>query len=462
MVSPVREIDDGRGMTDDTGAVRATTTRAAVRLNELDLDFLRVETHAEPMQWSMVFELDGDGQSPIGIAELKERVRERAHGYDLFSTRIAPRSWRAPRVLQAQSWNPATQVHALDSTDHDTTQQQIARLMANHLSFDHPPWEVTLLTQANPAKQFIVLRVHHCLSDGVAGAGFAALLADSDHAGLSDLERFITSERFQLRLPPRKVLRTARLAFVSQWWAGRGSSGWPRLTESGRRDVGLHSEPTRVVRVNARSVNASTHEYLVATIGSAISIAPPDAFVPRRIRVAFPVTFDLARRHTGNAWDMALVNLPGAEAELRAQLDNSQNELAEVQRAHPEYFLPSISGSAKVLPWSLQRAMAHLTWSVIRPAIHIGVVPGLMHPRSVLARKVTAVFGLSPLAVNSLSVTIVVLGDTTTFGIIADPDALPGYARRLAEAIGQVIRESPASLVNADRMQLFPKNTSRR
>jgi diacylglycerol O-acyltransferase / wax synthase len=77
------------------------------------------------------------------------------------------------------------------------------------------------------------------------------------------------------------------------------------------------------------------------------------------------------------------------------------------------------------------------------PDIHIGINPGFSRLRSVLGKPITELTALSPLAGYSFSVTSLILGKRTSFGIVMDPAALPpGYAATFVEHLDRVLGEA--------------------
>ncbi len=79
----------------------------------------------------------------------------------------------------------------------------------------------------------------------------------------------------------------------------------------------------------------------------------------------------------------------------------------------------------------------------MHPDIHIGINPGFSRVRSVLGKPIVGLTPLSPLAGYSFSVTILILGTTTTFGIVTDAAALPpGYADKFVATFDKVLNEA--------------------
>lgn len=68
------------------------------------------------------------------------------------------------------------------------------------------------------------------------------------------------------------------------------------------------------------------------------------------------------------------------------------------------------------------------------PDIHVGINPGFTRVRALLGAPIAGLTALSPLVGYSFSVTILILGSRTSFGIVYDPSALPGYGGTFVEA----------------------------
>ncbi|CAM3048915.1 wax ester/triacylglycerol synthase domain-containing protein [Skermania piniformis] len=401
-----------------------------VELVPADLTYLYLDRRHYPMHWAMVLELAPTGPR-LTLEQLRARVAERSTLFELFRFRIRRGRVRMPRATAAATIEVSRHVTEV-TFDGDVT-VRLGERMATRLSTSTPRWHVTLLTPRAGGAQFLLVRVHHALSDGIAGAAFAALLADGTTDDLREFERFATSPRFRTGPIDPGARAGAEAAFGEQWLAGSEGRGWPRLTDGGRREVGLAHVATRELRKAARRHDATVHEYVLATIGRTLAAAPPAGSAAKVVRVTLPVTNDPDFRHTGNAVSIALINLPGGETGLDAQLERSRTELAlvETRRPHLAVAAPDTPPNA---PWLVQRVVAGRAMRRLDPDIHVGINPGFATVRSVLGTEIVGLTALSPLVGYSFSVTCLVLGRHTSFGVVADPDAVGvGYAGNFAE-----------------------------
>lgn len=402
-----------------------------------DFTYLHSDGPGAPAHWGMLLTL-GDGE-PLTLDAVRERVAQRVGRYELF--RIGVRGGRdgAPEIVVADEVDVSahvTQVHV----DGDV-QEQVAAVLSEALPQPQPYWHLTLLTAADA--QYVLVKVHHSLSDGIAGAAFSALLADGSDDDLASFDRFATSPRFRVGTPDDDVLTKARAAFEKQWMDGEGGRAWPTLTSSGRRETAVFSASTRDLRRAARARGASVHEFLIAAIGRAVSIAPPVTDGPQasNIRVTLPVTLDPEFRHTGNAVAVSLLNLPGDEPDLDAQIARARSELTLIDDENLGLALAAVD-DAPPIEWSDMRTIVAESMKRMSPDIHIGINPGFTRVRSMLGRDIVESTAMSPLIGYSFSVTGLVLGNRTSLGIVADPAALPGYPARFVDVLTDVIGES--------------------
>lgn len=403
-----------------------------------DFTYLHMDTASRPMHWSMVLEIAG-GEAVLGIDEIRDRVRSRVGRYDVFGVGVRGGRWRRPEIVRtpADAIDIDRHVEAVEVADPMARDRAIAELCATHLRRPDPFWHITLMTIVDSGEQLMVLRVHHSLSDGLAGAAFAALLADGTPEQLAEFDRFATSPRFRVGDIDPQVLTDARAAHDEQWKSGRSGRGWPALTKSGRREIATVSVSTRDLRRVAKRHGATVHEFVLGAVGATLSAHPPSENGPETIRVTLPATLDPTFRHTGNAVSVTLLNLAGSDTDVDRQIERSREQLSLIESRRAALALAATGHPSP--PWPVMRAIVGASMSRMAPDIHIGVNPGFSRVRSVLGRRIVALTPLSPLGGYSFSVTSLILGDRTTFGIVTDPQALPGYAARFAAAFDKVL-----------------------
>ena len=95
---------------------------------------------------------------------------------------------------------------------------------------------------------------------------------------------------------------------------------------------------------------------------------------------------------------------------------------------------PLSARRGRVRPGPIFRLLSGASMKKMSPDIHVGINPGFTRVRTVLGAPIAGLTALSPLVGYSFSVTILILGSRTSFGIVYDPAALPGYGGTFVEA----------------------------
>ncbi|GAB08200.1 hypothetical protein GOARA_004_00400 [Gordonia araii NBRC 100433] len=414
---------------------------ATITLGPQDQTYLHLDTPSRPAHWAMLLEL-GEAD-PLDIAAVRQRVAERASRYALFRTGIEGGRWRRPRVIEVDAIDTDAQVTAAVYRDDADLHAQIGTLMGTHLERGRPFWHLTVFSpESGGARQYILLRVHHSLSDGIAGAAFSALLADeTNDDGLAEFDRFATSPRFHISGIDPDELKTAKAAFEEIWKAGQEGRDWPKLSKSGKREAVWHSVSTRELRRAAKREGASVHEFLLAAVGATLSEVPPAGTASSNVRVTLPVTLDKEFRHTGNAVSVSLLNLAADETAVAQQIPSVRDQLERIERDRPELYLAAADDAPRA-PWPIFRVLSGASMNRMSPDIHVGINPGFTRVRTVLGVPIDDLTALSPLVGYSFSVTILILGARTSFGIVYDGQSLPGYGERFLQSFDALLTEA--------------------
>src|SRR3974377_799537 len=97
-----------------------------------------------------------------------------------FTERLEP----APLHLTSPRWRPdpyfniRRHVRQVTLKTGTTTEwkKTLGSILGANLDQKHPLWDMTLVQGLQPNKTGLVLRIHHCLADGVAGVGLMKVL----------------------------------------------------------------------------------------------------------------------------------------------------------------------------------------------------------------------------------------------------------------------------------------------
>lgn len=423
-------------------------TSAPFTLTSLDRNYLHMASARCPMHWSLLVEMAPSGDR-LTAAALRDRVRSRARRYPMFGANLYERRFRGPRVEAAEDWDPGGNVVTAAVTDPIGLRRWVAANLEVPLPPTRPRWQVALVDVASTRCQYLVVSADHCIADGLASAGFAALVADEESDGLGQFERFLTTERFTM---PSIDAATAKASIrgLGRTWIEGGLARrrrWPALSRASGRAVEYFSVPTSRLRELTRATDTTTLEYILAAVGVALGDVRA-RYAPRadRVRVTMPMTLDPALRHTGNAVGLAFLAVPLGEPRIDVQAAAARRRVARITATRSEFALPWLSGGERLVPWTIQRAVSRGFYRLLRPDVAVGVTPGYARTRSVLGQAVSRIYPFTPLAGYSAAVSVLTLGRETTFGIISDRFAVPGCETALATGLDRIIANHHAEL----------------
>ncbi len=137
--------------------------------------------------------------APLQIASLL--VLERAVSVDELVSRLEARIWRVPRYAQRAmavplalghpSWEPASNFDARDHIrrwalpspggDHELA-ELAARLLEQPLQRDRPLWEMHSIEGCHDGRAALLIKVHHCMVDGLSGVRLLDEILDTSRA----------------------------------------------------------------------------------------------------------------------------------------------------------------------------------------------------------------------------------------------------------------------------------------
>ena len=139
-----------------------------IRLNNVDLAWLRMENPTNPMMITVLIQFKGR----VNHERLITTIKESLNRYRRFRQRIV----RPDRIFSRPYWedDPDYRVEnhiekaVLQLPANEASLQELVNIYNNTaLDFDHPLWKVTLV-ENYPEDDAIIVRVHHCIADGIS------------------------------------------------------------------------------------------------------------------------------------------------------------------------------------------------------------------------------------------------------------------------------------------------------
>ena len=150
------------------------------RLSESDALFLYLERPGMPLHIASVALFDG----AIALAECTEFVSSKLPLIPRYLQRVVI----PPLNIGLPTWeydpefdihNHVREVRLTRGRDADL-KAAAARILSVPMDRRHPLWDITLLQGMSGDRTGIVIRLHHCLADGIAGVGLLNVLMDQE------------------------------------------------------------------------------------------------------------------------------------------------------------------------------------------------------------------------------------------------------------------------------------------
>lgn len=364
--------------------------------------------------------------------------------------RVASRLERIPRLHQRVVLGPEPYWEDDDDFDLDRhvrepagetppdraqLEELVGELMSKRLDHEHPLWTLDVVALADGALA-LVLRIHHCMADGMTVIRWAGeLLWDDEPPPAS-----AATEPASATAPARR--RGVRAAL--RGGAGASAALARELGEEARRrprsPLDRHISTTRAAAFAPRPLadlkrigsafaeHATVNDVVLAAVGGGLARWLAAGAGPvADMRVQVPVS--LHRRHegpdaAGNHDSFLFVDLPLTEPDPVTRLLAISAETRERKHHHDADVLYSFfHGLAHGRP--LAAVAAHLGAGPRAFTLSVSNVPGPREPRALLGRPVSEIYTLAePADRHALRVSVISVAGQLGFGLCADPDAV--------------------------------------
>jgi len=183
------------------------------RLSWGDTVFLHLERQGMPLNVASVCIFEGEigFEDCVGFFESKLPLLPR------YLKRVVP----APFGLGLPSWeyDPDFDLrrHVREVKLKHGTETELkavaGKLFSTMLDRQHPLWDLTLVRGLQSARTGLIIRMHHCLADGIAGVGIMSALLDAT----PDAPR-LPRKKLKFRVPPpRDALTSLTTGFVESY-----------------------------------------------------------------------------------------------------------------------------------------------------------------------------------------------------------------------------------------------------
>jgi diacylglycerol O-acyltransferase len=183
------------------------------RLSWGDTVFLHLEREGMPLNVASVCVFEGE----IGFEDCVQFIESKLPLLPRYLKRVVP----APFGLGLPSWeyDPAFDLrrHVREVNLKHGTETELksfaGKLFSTVMDRQHPLWDLTLVRGIKGPRTGLIIRLHHCLADGIAGVGIMSALLDAD----PNAPR-LPKKKIKLHVPPpRDPLTSLTAGFVDSY-----------------------------------------------------------------------------------------------------------------------------------------------------------------------------------------------------------------------------------------------------
>lgn len=461
------------------------------RLSSLDASFLALETRSTHMHVASISIFDSAGLTDDDGAVHIDRIR----------SFIESRLQYVPRYRQRLAWVPLErhpvwvddeqfdlEFHVRHSSlPQPGTEAQLrqltGRILSQQLDRSKPLWEMWVVEGMEDRRVAIISKIHHCMIDGIAGAGLlGTLLNTAPTSEIEDIaEWFPTPPPNDVELAAAEITRriqdgvsrikqarkavdeTQLLVFAgvrkarAAWYSL--TSGW--LTQAPATPINEPIGPnrrfdgTKVSLADIKSIRTSlggsVNDVVLATTAGAVRTffqehrGVEDLDIEFRVMAPVSVRAPEASAALGNQVAMWLVELPIGEPEPARRLEiitEATRHLKETDQALGALTLVSASSGA---PHTLVSLGARLATGIRPFNMTVTNVPGPQFPMYMLEAQLISQYPVVPLwHGHGVGIALFSYNGDVAWGITADWDVLPDI-----EVFTACIQESFAELLEA-------------
>ena len=422
------------------------------QLTALDAGFLQAE--------------DSDSHASLAVAVLaimEGPAPEFSKLQDTFDVRSAdiprcrqvlhsfPLDLSAPEWVPARSFDIAHHVRRLTVTapgDDAAIYRAVAELMERRLDRSRPLWESWVLEGLSDGRWAVLIKLHHCIADGVAATAMLAGVCDDQpdvHDELPSTPSPSSRRLFHGFNPItlsgdawRMVRTTARSGMRVAFGAAQIVSGL--LTAPAQPLNGQLSDLRRfsAVQVSMRDVQLITKRFGV-TVNDVALAAITDGFrsamlsrnmepAAGPIRTVVPVSVRPAElRHVpDNRVSLLLPDLPVDRSDPLEQLRLVHRRLSTAKRSGQRQAGSWVVAAANLVPFPVMASAVRILGRFPQHGV-VAVttnVPGPQQRMRIMGRQIIDLVPVPPIAVGMRTgIAIMSYADRLTFGVIGDYDA---------------------------------------
>lgn len=459
--------------------------RNGERLSWGDALFLYLERQGMPLNIACVSVLEGD----ISLSACRRYIASKLP----LLPRYCQRALAPPFNIGFPSWedDPDFDIrrHIREATLKHGTDEELKRLAGNILSTvmerEHPLWDLTLVHGLHDNRAALVLRVHHCLADGIAGVALMNVLLDPSPKPRPTPKKKVIPERRQRDsftllvegwlssysdLLQRFLSAQSDLVNVSERTLGGGlptedfGRFLPELTApterlffnktyQGPQQFAWAQIPTEAIKTIRRTCGGTHNDVVLALITATIrryAELHGDKVKGRLLRMMVPVNVrdNNDRTLLGNSISLLPVTVPLGIRSPRRLLAAVHKRMDFLKRAHVAEWVGLAGGLVGAVPAALQALVGPL--ASLLPIVPFNLVctniRGPDQPLYLMGHKMLEWYPYVPVGGQmALNCAILSYNGVTYFGFSGDVQAAPdlhGLEELMNTSITELLKAS--------------------
>jgi diacylglycerol O-acyltransferase len=461
------------------------------RLTATDASFLYIETPHEPQHVGSLSVLEGaplrDGSGRIRIEEIRSRTRDRLHRVPRMRQKVRMVPFRQGRPVWVDDDSFDIEYHVrLTSLPRPGNRDQLldlmGRLQSQPLDRARPLWEIWFVDGLEDDNVAQVMKVHHCVGDGIANVDMAMALVDfeaapePEAAGPPWVPNPVPSDGQLLRealaeqlTRPAALWRNLTSVVRDPARFGRmigdavstavlfqdrpAPATWNTAVSAHRRWVSTTASMEQVARIRAAAEGEPTlNDVVLAACTAALRGFMADRGEEldggRHLKSMVPVSRrgdDAVGERNGNQVSLIVVDLPVHESDPQAVLEEIHAQTSELKDSGMAQGAETIVGLAGEAPM-LAPALARLVSRQIPMNLVITNVPGPPVPLWAYGARVLEAYPYVEV-IDGEGLTIAVLSyeGILHFGLTGDRDQMHDLPK-LGDAIARAFDDLESSL----------------
>jgi diacylglycerol O-acyltransferase / wax synthase len=433
--------------------------KAHQRLPSADVAFLHMDRPTNLMVINFVMLFD----ERLDAARLRAVIHTRlVTRYPRFRQLVADGLGRVsrPSLIEDPKFDLDRHLHRRELPPSDEALQElVSELVAYPLPREKPLWDMHLIDRRG--KCALVVRIHHCLVDGIALAQVMLSLTDATPGAPADapaeLDRLIAARTSHVRAYRRgeRVLGAAAGAAANARALAKLLLTPPdtRTALRGRLSVGKQVAWTgrldlAQVKATARAQDASVNDVLLSAITGALRRHLREAGEqPRAVRTLVPFNLrpleEPIPRELGNRFGLVFLTLPVDVAGTGERLRELSRRMAAIKSSREGPVSHAILKGIGLTPRRVERRIIDIFTA--KASAMTTNVPGPREPVYLAGTPLHAVLVWAPVS-GSVGMTVsifsyhdgVTIGLLTDAGLVPEPQRITRYAEEELAALAEL------------------------